>query len=190
MGPTLVNSARVSPTGNSNPLNRPLRSLGMPTYRSPARMLATLLLAVLLAQPTSTQAGPILFDFETPPISDAGNGINPTFESEGFEIRFSNPERRGAAQWVNDDRSNSLEGTGSIRLIGGASFLPDAAAMLHFSELLNSISLDITNIRADNTSVFPAALIAFGADGSHISSREIPPVGTLESPIWSKLSLK
>lgn len=161
----------------------------MPTYRSPTRMLSTLLLAVFLAQPTSTQAGPILFDFETPPISDLGDGINPLFSLGDLTIRFVNPRRNGVAQWTNDRRSVPRTGNGSMRLVGSISDVV-VDADVELSMAAREIRMDLANLKKPNTNFVDAQVSALGENGEILKTIAIVPKGSFDLPEWSNISFQ
>lgn len=160
----------------------PTKNLGYPRK--------LLLIAILAGGGASLPAtgGPIVFDFEAPPISDDGNGINPIFSENGFQMRYINPERNGVAQWTNDARSIPRTGTGSLRLSGGSANNTVREGKAIFSTPAREVQLELANITSPIDSIIPANVIAMGADGEVLQTKEIPAAGTFEAPEWTLLT--
>ena len=84
-------------------------------------LLGIVLVLLFSSAPSFAFAADIVFDFESTPVADDGNGFNPVFSKAGFTMTHSTSLAFAVAQWTNDGRSAPFAGAGSMRQSANAS---------------------------------------------------------------------
>lgn len=105
-------------------------------------LLGIVLVLLLSGAPSLAFAADILFDFESAPNADDGNGVNPVFIKDGFTLTHTEGAGFGVAQWTNNFGVPAFSGIGTLRLSAAAPaphfFL---TARVDFSEPVSAVSL-------------------------------------------------
>jgi hypothetical protein len=104
-------------------------------------LLGIVLVFLFSGAPSIAVAADIVFDFETAPDSDDGDGVNPVFSKDGLTITHSTSLAFAVAQWTNDGRSIPFAGTGSMRLSWASVGNPAVSARVDFSFPVSAVSL-------------------------------------------------